>query len=121
MARDKSRENSQILQLFGAGLRSVLKSRGIRQTRLASGLGVDARNVSRWVNGKAIPNAVWVAKIADYLGVSLDELFGRQRPGGDSLQKIRDHAQQILDLAGGEQSGEIKKQRGAKKPKRKKP
>ena len=76
----------------------------------ARGTRTDARNVSHWLSRKATPNAVWVAKIADFLEVSLDELYGRKPPGGDPMPQIRQHAQRIYTLAGGVQASP-KKQR----------
>ena len=67
---------------------------------MARGIGADARNVSRWAMCRATPNAIWVARIADHLKVPLDELFGRESPGGDPMPKIRECAQRILTLAG---------------------
>jgi len=43
-----------------------------------------ARVYTRWENGDATPLFGTVVKIADILGVSLDELAGRKEPNGDA-------------------------------------
>ena len=75
------------------------------------GTRTDARNVSHWLRRKATPNAVWVAKIADFLQVSTDELYGRVPPGGDPMPQIRKHAQRIYTLAGGVPASPKKKRK----------
>ncbi|MCG8406093.1 MAG: helix-turn-helix transcriptional regulator [Phycisphaerales bacterium] len=120
MASDVSMEKSDILQLFSKSVESILESRGLKQIDLAKGIGTDARNVSNWLNLKAIPNAIWVVKMADYLGISLDELFGRKPPGGDRMPQIRTHAEKIYKLAGGVSSTKKHKKKPGKQGQRKK-
>jgi len=98
MSRDESSEKSHILQLFSETVTSILDLRGLNQADLARGIGTDARNVSNWLRRKATPNAVWVVKIADYLDVSLDKLFGRVRPGGDALLHFREDLIRLLQV-----------------------
>ena len=114
MTGNVSSETLRMLQLFSASVRSILRLRGLRQSHLAKGIGADSSKVSRWLSCKAIPNAVWVVKIADYLDVSLDKLFQRESAGSDQLPEIHRHAQQILTLAGADHSHP-----GAKKKRKK--
>lgn len=39
--------------------------------------GISNQNLSRWENGKVIPNIEFCIKLADFYGISLDELVGR--------------------------------------------
>ncbi len=39
--------------------------------------GITNSNLSRWENGKVLPNIDFCVKLADYYGISLDELIGR--------------------------------------------
>ena len=46
------------------------------QEALASALGVTAQAVSRWEKGICCPDMEMIPSIANYFGVSIDELFG---------------------------------------------
>ncbi|MBR6502695.1 MAG: helix-turn-helix transcriptional regulator [Clostridia bacterium] len=39
--------------------------------------GINNANISRWEQGKVLPNIDFCVKLADYYGISLDELVGR--------------------------------------------
>ena len=45
--------------------------------------GISNQNLSRWENGKVLPNIDFCVQLADYYGISLDELVGR-----DSVTKF---------------------------------
>lgn len=51
-------------------------ARGITQNDLAVLLSVSPQAVSRWENGQAYPDIVFLPEIAKYLEVSVDELMG---------------------------------------------
>ena len=40
--------------------------------------GISNSNLSRWECGKVLPNIDFYVKLADYYGISLDELVGRE-------------------------------------------
>lgn len=40
--------------------------------------GISNSNLSRWECGKVLPNIDFCVKLADYYGISLDELVGRE-------------------------------------------
>lgn len=61
---------------FGERLVKVRISRNMKQKELASLLGVDQAVISRYENGKYIPNCNRLVLIAKALKVSLDELMG---------------------------------------------
>jgi transcriptional regulator with XRE-family HTH domain len=56
--------------LFGRKLNELLKERGIKQYELASLIGIEAPNVSRWVNGVTFPDEAHFKKICEKLSVS---------------------------------------------------
>jgi transcriptional regulator with XRE-family HTH domain len=59
-------------------LRELRTARKLTQTRVAELLGVSPRVYTRWENGDATPLFGTVVKLADILGVTLDELAGRK-------------------------------------------
>lgn len=99
MARDLSREELRILQLFSANVRALLKSKGLSQAQLGKGIAAKPSTVSRWLKCNAVPNAIAVVEIADFLDAPLDRLFGREP--SDPTPKVRRCAKRILELTGG--------------------
>lgn len=60
---------------FNTSLKEIRKKKGITQEQLADAVGVSAQAVSKWeING--YPDASLLPVIAEYLEVSIDELFG---------------------------------------------
>lgn len=64
-----------------ANLAALRKSRGITQTQLAETLSVSRMTVARWESGAFEPSLADLVILADYFGVSLDELVGRSSGG----------------------------------------
>jgi transcriptional regulator with XRE-family HTH domain len=62
---------------FADQLRKLRSARNVTQTRLAQLLAVSPRVYNRWETGDALPHFDTCIKIAEALGVSLDELAGR--------------------------------------------
>ena len=59
---------------------SFRKKKGVTQEGLGRALGVSMQAVSRWENG-GTPDTMLLPALADYLGASIDELFGREAGG----------------------------------------
>ena len=63
---------------FAQRLRELRTQRQLTQNRVAELVGVGLRVYHRWERGGAAPHFDALLKLADVLGVSLDELAGRQ-------------------------------------------
>ena len=63
---------------FAQRLRELRTTRKLTQTRLAELLAVSPRVYSRWETGDVTPHFDTIVRLADTLGVSLDELAGRK-------------------------------------------
>lgn len=61
---------------FGEQLRALRRTEGRTQDDLAQALDVTPQAVSRWENGICYPDMALLPSIANYFGVSIDELFG---------------------------------------------
>ena len=61
---------------FNSSLRRIRKEKGITQEELADKVGVSPQAVSKW-EISSFPDPQLLPKIADFLGVTIDELFGR--------------------------------------------
>ncbi len=61
---------------FNSNLKRIRKEKGITQEQLADKVGVSPQAVSKW-ELSSYPDPQLLPAIADYLGVTIDELFGR--------------------------------------------
>ena len=64
------------IEIIGKKIASMRKEKGIKQEELANYVGVSTQAVSKWENG-GVPDTELLPKIADFFGVSVDSLFGR--------------------------------------------
>lgn len=82
---------------LGNNIRALRRRDKRTQEALAEALGVTAQAVSRWESGGSYPDMNLIPSIANYFGVSIDELFGytNQRE-----QKIDELAAHIDDMNG---------------------
>lgn len=77
---------------FGNFLYQLRSEKGLSQARLGEMLGVTNKSVSKWENGTAKPNTNLLPRIAEILGVTVEELFACKRIDRDpELGRIRAH------------------------------
>lgn len=62
----------------GAVLLELRRRRGVRQNEVCKATGLWPSELSRYENGKCVPRLGKLAALADYYGVSLDALAGRE-------------------------------------------
>jgi transcriptional regulator with XRE-family HTH domain len=60
---------------IGKVIKKLRKNQGITQEKLAEYLGISYQAVSKWENGTALPDITLIPTIANYFGVTTDELF----------------------------------------------
>lgn len=90
---------------FGERLAALRKAAGFTQVELAAELGISQRMVAYYESPDATPPANLLAQIAAALGISIDELFGREttkrrliKQEGDSRLRRRLLAVEKLDV-----------------------
>lgn len=66
------------LDMIGGQIAVLRKEKGVRQEDLAAYVGVTAQAVSKWERG-GVPDTELLPGIADFFGVSIDALFGREQ------------------------------------------
>lgn len=64
---------------YGETLKYHREIAGLSQVELAKHVGTSHQNIGRWERGEVLPNIDFCVKIADFYGISLDELVGRKR------------------------------------------
>ena len=61
----------------GKNILELRKAKNVTQEALAAELGVTAAAVSKWENGYTLPDILMLCALADFFGVTTDELLGR--------------------------------------------
>lgn len=61
---------------IGKNVKRLRQNKGITQEQLGEVLGISSQAVSKWENGSALPDIMVLPKLADYFGISIDELMG---------------------------------------------
>ena len=80
---------------LGNNIRQLRRRDKRTQEALAEALGVTSQAVSRWESGGSFPDMNLIPSIANYFGVSIDELFGYTN---DRTKRIDELVAQIYDM-----------------------
>ena len=85
---------------IGRNILELRKQKSITQEELAAELGVTAAAVSKWENGYTLPDILMLCALADYFGVTTDELLGRNTVQNQAIIVAETEAlgQKIADL-----------------------
>ena len=75
---------------LGERIRLLRQRSGRTQDALAGELGVTAQAVSRWEKGICFPDMELIPSIANYFGVSIDELFGYENERSKKVDALYD-------------------------------
>ena len=87
------------MERIGTIIAELRKKKGVKQDDVAKAVGVSAQAVSKWENG-GTPDAELLPLIADYLGVSIDRLFGRTIADYSDIEtEVRKYVAQPIDDA----------------------
>ncbi len=95
MRKTKRKELNLLLLKVGDKIRELRQARGVTQENLADALGITAQAVSRWESGTVYPDMELIPGIANYFGVTIDELFGCQSQRDDMIEEIIAHADEF--------------------------
>ena len=63
---------------YGEALRYHRENENLNLTQLAKAIGTSQQNVSRWEKNEVLPSIDFCVKLADYYGITVDELIGRK-------------------------------------------
>lgn len=64
--------------MFSENLKTLRKARGFSQEQLAIRLNIVRQTVSKWEKGLSVPDAEQLVRLADILGVQVQELLGKE-------------------------------------------
>ena len=81
---------------IGEKIKKLRKEHDVTQEKLADYLGISYQAVSKWENGAALPDITLVVPLANFFGVSADELFSLNKQVND--EKIKEYEEKCLKL-----------------------
>ena len=93
---------------IGSYIAQKRRAKNLTQEQLAEKLGVSNKTISKWENGKCMPDYSIIQKLCDALGVTLPELMDGE-DAADSSVRVYDDAK-ILDLL--RRTQELDRQKG---------
>ena len=93
---------------IGSYIARKRKEQNLTQEQLAEQLGVSNKTISKWENGKCMPDYSIIQKLCDVIHVSLPELMDGE-DAADSSVRVYDDAQ-ILELL--RRTQELERQKG---------
>ena len=93
---------------IGSYIARKRKEQNLTQEQLAQQLGVSNKTISKWENGKCMPDYSVIQALCDALHVTLPELMDGEDVAEDSLRVYDD--EQILDLL--RRTQELERQKG---------
>lgn len=64
---------------YGENLKYQREEHGLSQTELAQKIGTSHQNINRWERGEVMPSIDFCVQLADFYGITLDELIGREQ------------------------------------------
>lgn len=81
---------------FSENLRRLRKAKDIKQETLAEAMNVSRQTVSKWENGTAMPDFKKLNALAEYFGVTMDELLGFNNDK-DNSENINDYTKEYIN------------------------
>ena len=85
---------------LGKRIRELRQRNRITQETLAEALGVTSQAVSRWEASGSYPDVEIIPAIANYFGVSIDELFGYSSDREEKIKLILAEADRVFNNQG---------------------
>lgn len=82
---------------FADKIKSLRLAKGISQEELAKYFGYQRQTASQWERLGAVPRTEVLQKLADFFGVTTDELLGREIPVKNEPEKVSARDQRDLD------------------------
>ncbi len=75
---------------IGKFIACLRKEKGLTQKELAEKIGITDRAISKWENGRGLPDISLLRKLSDVLGVSTNELLSAQKVKEDNVSKFEE-------------------------------
>ena len=63
---------------YGKAFKTQREYAGLNPSELAQAISTSHQNINRWETGVILPNIDFCVQLADFYGITLDELVGRE-------------------------------------------
>lgn len=83
--------------LFGSMIKKLREQKNLKQEDIAKMMNVDRSTVGKWENGSSKPDYEKMIKLADYYGVSVDYLLGREEVETIAAHKEGEYTKEELE------------------------
>lgn len=84
------------MYMFYDRFKALCENKKISPTRAAIDMGFSNSITTKWKKTGATPDGVTLAKIAEYFGITVDELLGKEKQPADG--ELSDDEKAMLDL-----------------------
>ena len=81
-------------KIIGENIKKAATLRGIKQVEIAKHLGVSQGSVSNWIKGTNSIDLELLGRLASFLGVSLDQIFGYEKM--DEALVLNEHEIELI-------------------------
>ena len=75
---------------IGRNIQCLRKAKGVTQEKMAQQIGVTFQAISKWENEYTLPDIMLLPVIADYFGISIDDLFQYKWSTATSKERLID-------------------------------
>ena len=93
----------------GKFIAELRKEKGMTQEQLAEKMGVTDKSISRWENGKTIPDLSMITILAEELNVEVSELLNGRKMTKEELEKLRDTINNVIEYSNKEKKNKTTK------------
>jgi transcriptional regulator with XRE-family HTH domain len=80
---------------IGTNIKRLRTAKNLTQEQLSTAMNVSCAAVSKWERSETYPDITMLLPLANYFGVSMDELFGYE---GEQRRKVDMYFDQIIDM-----------------------
>ncbi|WP_138268410.1 helix-turn-helix domain-containing protein [Anaerofustis stercorihominis] len=94
---------------IGKFIKSLREEKNLTQEQLAEKLNVSNKSVSRWENGKTMPDLSLLVMICEEFDITISELLNGRRMSIEELKELKDTVERLINYSMEEQSFKAKK------------
>ena len=84
---------------IGKFISELRKEKNMTQEQLAEKMGVTDRSISRWENGKTMPDLSMITILAEELNVEVSELLNGRKMTKEEVEKLRDTINNVIEYS----------------------
>lgn len=93
----------------GKFIANLRKEKNMTQEELAEKMKVTDKSISRWENGKTMPDLSMILMLSDILGVEVSELLHGRKMTKEELINMRDTLNNLIDYTNSEKKNKAMK------------